>query len=236
MTSNTWEDRKVGYSGLNTPSRVITTYQVNSGSLEEHYFKMFLKKRNIPIVYGEEFFKFDGGIDILLVDFMNMDKSQHPTFIEHSKELIKKTTLNNYHKDKNTDKYKCEVCEKRHGNKSALTSHNGSKKHKNKITNKIVEDLVKEAVDNIVRELMTIKQPKPTYISDSESDITMEEDDSTYEPSLEEESSEDESMGSCYYDNRNGDLVITDGTSPYETDRMMIGDVMDYEEDETIYI
>ena len=206
MSNRSWENRKAGYSGLNTPSKLITTYQIKSGSLEEHYFKMFLKSRDIPIIYGEEFFRFDGGIDVLLVDFMNMDKTQHPTFIEHSKELVKKTTLSNYHKDKHTDKYKCGVCAKRHGNRSALTSHYGSKKHKKKIVVKIVEDLVDNILSEVVSEMSSVEYPV---------------------------SSDDESV---YYDD-DGDLVITDSISPYETDRMMVGNVMDYEADEeTIYI
>ena len=212
MTSRSWADRKAGYGGLNTPSKVITTYQIDSGSLEEHYFKTFLKKRNIPIVYGEEFFKFNGSIEVLLIEFGNMDKTQQPNFIEQSKERVKKTTLSNYHKDKHTDKYKCEVCDKRHGNKSALTSHRGSKRHKSKA---MVIMMISDFVDNLMGEV----------VSEMEMMSSVE-----YPVSSDDESS------SCYYDD-DGDLVITDSTSPYERDRMMIGDVMDYEADEeTIYI
>ena len=126
MTSRTWEDRKKGYSGFNTPSKVITTYQIDSGSLEEHYFKMFLKIRNIPIVYGDEFFKFEGGIDILLLDFKNMDRTEQPTFLEYNKEKMKTLTTINYYKHKNKTKYKCSMCNFIAGHSQHLIYHQQS--------------------------------------------------------------------------------------------------------------
>ena len=68
-----------GYSGLNIPSKIFINKRVSDGLMEEHYFKEFLNIRKIPIVYGNEFFKFDGSIEILIIDYNRMPKTRYRT-------------------------------------------------------------------------------------------------------------------------------------------------------------
>ncbi len=73
---NNRKTRLTEYCGLNQPKKIFIEKYVKDGYNEEHYFKEFLRYRGISIIYGNEFFKFDGGIEILIIDYEKFDKKK----------------------------------------------------------------------------------------------------------------------------------------------------------------
>ena len=84
--SSVGEERLRKYCGLNIPKKIFLKRKVVSGFMEEHFFKEFLHLRKIPIVYGNEFFKFDGSIEVLIKDYDMMNKKKYRTIRQRVKE------------------------------------------------------------------------------------------------------------------------------------------------------
>ena len=110
-------ERLSRYSGLNTPKNIILIkYVLNN---DEEKFKIFLHNKEIEIIYGCEFFKYDGDIIKLMEEFDNI------IIVDNITEKIDKIEIS----DK---RYYCKLCDKQLTNKSHLTQHNTSKSHKDK--------------------------------------------------------------------------------------------------------
>ncbi len=135
MTTQTFDKRKSGYGGLNTPSKIIDTYPVECGFLEEHYFKEFLISKKIPILYGNEYFKFEGGIEILLLDFKsNFDRLKCRNPDERVKQINVDKQINRSVKERKLTLegsviHKCITCGYETKIKGNLKNHYKTNKH-----------------------------------------------------------------------------------------------------------
>lgn len=80
-TTKNIKDRIKSYHGVSKPKRIIGYFNIIDGILFECFWKSFLKRKNIKIDvrFGNEYFEYEGDINILYNEFYNMFK--------HSKKL-----------------------------------------------------------------------------------------------------------------------------------------------------
>ena len=129
------------YSGCNIPKTVYTEYYVNDGHLWEHYMKEFLIHKNIPIVYGNEFFKYKGNMKELVAEFFDYDKSKCMEKEERSKKTnVDKQKGRSGRNRKDVQEkgkmYRCLLCNyetKVKGNIDKKSAHRKTPKHKGAI-------------------------------------------------------------------------------------------------------
>ena len=75
MTSKSVQERLNQYKGISKPKQLIGYFECKDGFLMESNFKNFLNKKNIKFTpeYGDEYFYFEGGINILFFEFSGCD-------------------------------------------------------------------------------------------------------------------------------------------------------------------
>ena len=116
-TSKTIQQRFYGYSGLAKPKKMIGTLECQDGVVTEAKFRLFLDKYKIKIVtdIGNEYFEFEGGIQILfehfrkLYDFTELDRKvrsskTQPMTNQELTDAIIKWFFKNYHETDKTEK------------------------------------------------------------------------------------------------------------------------------------
>jgi hypothetical protein len=141
MCRDIFEKRLAGYSGLNTPEKVITNYKIEQGFLEEHYFKEFLRSKNIDIVIGNEYFRYMGDIEMLLLEFLFIfDRDSCRTRDQKKKQVVDENNRKHIIKQKSMGKiFHCNICQYSTDIKGNIPQHKRGRKHLDRIKDIVVD-------------------------------------------------------------------------------------------------